>query len=119
MESKLPLPLPGVQHGERMALTLLDERSESDPQSLWVSVPVDGNDMSQGYKDITFKEFANAVNDAALWLVQNLPASGDDFQSFAYVGPKDLRYPILAMAAGKVGKVVRCIPELPSLIQCC
>ncbi|APA15169.1 hypothetical protein sscle_14g099390 [Sclerotinia sclerotiorum 1980 UF-70] len=100
------LPIPGVKHGERMALSILDGRPQTDPQSPWVSVPVDEEDISKGYKDITYSQFANAVNHAAHWLVQHLPASQESFEPFAYVGPKDLRYPILAMAAGKVGRVV-------------
>ncbi|KAI9644584.1 hypothetical protein NHQ30_006605 [Ciborinia camelliae] len=106
MANTLPLPLPGIQHGERLSISILDERAQSDPQSPWVSMPIDDGDISKGYKDITYRQFANAVNHAAHWLVQHLPPSTEPFQSFAYVGPKDLRYPILAMAAGKVGKVL-------------
>lgn len=104
------LPLPDVKHGERMAISIVDERARTDPQSPWVSVPVDDQDISKGYKDITYSQFANAVNHAAHWLVQHMPSSQEPFQSFAYAGPKDLRYPILAMAAGKLGKVV-CYPN--------
>lgn len=102
-----PLPIPGVQHGERLAISLVDEHARTIPQSPWVSVPINDHDMSKGYKDITWSQFANAINYAAHWLEHSLPRSEKAFQCFAYVGPKDLRYPILAMAAGKVGKVVR------------
>ncbi|PQE27382.1 AMP-binding enzyme protein [Rutstroemia sp. NJR-2017a WRK4] len=105
MADTLSLPLPGVRHGERLAISVLDERAQLDPQSPWVSMPIDEGDISKGYKDITYSQFANAVNHAAHWLVRHLPPSKKPFQSFAYAGPKDLRYPILAMAAGKVGKV--------------
>ena len=102
------LPLPGTQHGLRLVLTVIDERARSDPQSPWVSIPVDQENISKGYKDITAGQLANAVNYAAHWLSRNIPPSEpeDEFQVFAYVGPKDLRYPILAIAAGKLGKVV-------------
>jgi acyl-CoA synthetase (AMP-forming)/AMP-acid ligase II len=104
------LPLPGAKHGQRLAISILDERAQSDPQSPWVSVPVDDEDLSKGYTDITYRQFANAVNHATHWLAGHLPSSEEPFQCFAYVGPKDLRYPILAMAAGKLGKVVCYIP---------
>ncbi|KAF7865939.1 hypothetical protein EAF04_006103 [Stromatinia cepivora] len=113
MTNTLSLPIPGVKHGERIALSILDERAQTDPQSPWVSIPVDDEDISKGYKDITYGQFSNAVNHAAHWLVQHLPASQETFEPFAYVGPKDLRYPILAMAAGKVGKVGK-VMILPS-----
>ncbi len=100
------IPIPGVKHGERSILTVIDERAKQAPESPWVSIPVDERDLSKGWKDITFAEFANAINHAARWLDENLPPSTEAFQTFAYTGPRDLRYPILAVAAGKLGKVV-------------
>src|SRR4051812_17016334 len=106
MANTAQLPLSGAKPGQRLAISILDERAQSDPQSPWVSVPVDDEDLSKGYTDITYSQFANAVNHATHWLARSLPSSQEPFQCFAYVGPKDLRYPILAMAAGKLGKVV-------------
>jgi hypothetical protein len=100
-------PLPGVQHGQRIMISVLESRARDEPDSPWASVPIDNDDLSKGYRDISFREFNNAVNHAAHWLDQNLPKSSNHFQCFAYAGPKDLRYPVLAAAAGKVQKVVR------------
>jgi hypothetical protein len=99
-------PLPGIQHGNRILVSTIEQRAKNDPDSSWVAAPIDNNDISRGYKEITFAEFNNAVNHAVHWLKQNLPAADEPFQSFAYAGPKDLRYPILAAAAGKLQKVV-------------
>ncbi|EAW23609.1 putative AMP-binding enzyme [Aspergillus fischeri NRRL 181] len=99
-------PLPGIKHGKRILVSTIEERAKNDPDSSWVSMPIDNNDLSKGYKEITFAEFNNAVNHAVHWLRQNLPESDEPFQSFAYAGPKDLRYPILAAAAGKLQKVM-------------
>ena len=107
MDTKLSLPLPGVQHGQRILLSVIDDRARTEPNSTWVSMPVDDQDLARGYKSITYGQFSNAVNHAAHWLVEHLPFAEDPFQPFAYAGPKDLRYPILAVAAGKVGRVVR------------
>ena len=102
-------PLPHVRHGQRIVLSVIEERAESDSLSSWTSIPIDDQDLAKGYRDITYGQFENAVNHAAHWLKSQLPHSSDLFQSFAYAGPKDLRYPILAVAAGKLGKVV-CAP---------
>ncbi|PKX89842.1 putative AMP-binding enzyme [Aspergillus novofumigatus IBT 16806] len=99
-------PLPGIKHGKRILVATIEERAKNDPDSSWVSMPIDNNDLSKGYKEITFAEFNNAVNHAAHWLRQNLPESDEPFQSFAYAGPKDLRYAIFAAAAGKLQKVM-------------
>ena len=55
-----------------------------------------------GYKDLSFWQLNNAANRAAYRLKTHLPESSERFQCFAYSGPKDLRYPLLAVAAGKL-----------------
>ena len=100
------LPIPGIGHGARNILNVIDERADRDPQSPWVAVPIDETDLSKGYKDIDFGAFANAVNHATHWMRKHLPESNEKFDTFAYAGPRDLRYPILAAAAGKLEKVV-------------
>lgn len=102
-------PLPGVQHGNRFVPSVIDELAHTEPSCPWISLPVDDSDLSKGYREVTYGQFANYINHAARWLESNLPSSGEPFQPFAYAGPKDLRYPILAVAAGKIGKVV-CTP---------
>ena len=99
-------PLPGVQHGQRIMLSVIEHRAETEPDSPWVSLPIDDADLSQGYREITFGQFNNAVNHAVYWLRNNLPNSLEPFRCFAYTGPKDLRYPVLAAAAGKIQEVV-------------
>ncbi|GIK02017.1 putative NRPS-like protein biosynthetic cluster [Aspergillus viridinutans] len=111
-------PLPGIKHGNRILVATIEQRAKNDPDSSWVSAPIDNNDLSRGYKEITFAEFNNAVDHAVHWLKQNLPAADEPFQSFAYAGPKDLRYPILAAAAGKLQKVmVLPSPLIPPVAQ--
>ena len=112
------LPIPNVRHGTRNIISVIDEITQQEPNSTWVSLPIDEGDLSQGYKDITYGQFSNAVNHAAQWLREALPPSSEPFQSFAYAGPKDLRYPILAVAAGKMGKVVSSIAVFSTLQAC-
>ncbi|OJD25562.1 hypothetical protein ACJ73_03066 [Blastomyces percursus] len=100
-------PLPGVVHGNRIIATIIETRAKAGANTEpWVSVPVDDNDISAGYRDITFQQLNNAANHAAHWLSQALPTTSEPFQHFAYAGPKDLRYPCLAVAAAKLQKVM-------------
>ncbi|RDH31614.1 AMP-binding enzyme [Aspergillus welwitschiae] len=101
-----PFPLPGVQHGQRILTSVIEARAKADNTPPWVSVPINDQDLSQGFRDISFKELNNAANHAAHWLKQNLPPTSEPFQCFAYAGPKDLRYQILAVAAAKVQRVM-------------
>lgn len=100
------LPLPGVKHGKRILVSTIESRAQNNPDRPWVSMPVNEQDLSQGYKDISFWQLNNYANHAAGWLNDNLPQTSEPFQCFAYAGPKDLRYAILAVAAAKLQKVV-------------
>ena len=98
-------PLPGIEHGKRILTAVIEQRAKDGASEPWLSVPVDETNLSIGYKDLTFWQLNNASNRAAHWLSENLP-TGEPFQCLAYAGPKDLRYPILAVAAAKAQKVV-------------
>ena len=49
-------------------ISALDRRAELEPESIWVSIPKDNNDLSKGFRDINYREFANAVEYASTWL---------------------------------------------------
>jgi hypothetical protein len=99
-------PLAGVDHGKRILVSVIESRARNVSSKPWVSLPVNEQDLSQGYKDVSFWQLNNYANHAAEWLRKNLPQTLGTFQCFAYAGPKDLRYPILAVAAAKLQKVV-------------
>lgn len=60
---------------------------------------------------ISYGELANIVNGLAMWLVKELgPAEqGLENNVLTYVGPNDVRYSALVLAAIKAGYVVRII----------
>lgn len=92
-------------YGQRLLARVIDDHATKQPDRAWAAVPR-SSDLSQGFVDITFKQFANAINRAAFWLEGRLGASDGSFAAFAYAGDKDLRYSIMAVAAVKVGRKV-------------
>lgn len=56
------------QKGQRLIANVIDFYASNDPTRVWATTPVDDEDLSKGYKDITYKEFANAINHASWWL---------------------------------------------------
>lgn len=92
--------------GSRLVISRIDEIAQEQPTRIWGEVPIDDGDLSKGFRDITFHDFASGINTAALWLENNLPPTASTFETIAYTGPKDVRYPILAVAAAKIGKKV-------------
>jgi hypothetical protein len=99
-------PLSGVTHGKRILVSVVENKASHDIGKPWVSVPVNDQNLSEGFKDVSFRQLNNYANHAAQWLHENLPRTSQPFQCLAYAGPKDLRYPILALAAAKLQKVV-------------
>jgi hypothetical protein len=106
MEGSKTSVFPAAEMGKEITVTAVERRANDDSGNAWTSVPVNDQDLSQGYKDISFRQLNNYINHAVHWLSENLPQSSEPFQCFAYAGPKDLRYPILTLAAAKLQKVV-------------
>ena len=94
---------PSPQCGQRLPPVLLDEIAAEDPGRVLYSI-AKTNKMQDGFQDINYKTVANAVNRCAHWLKKTL--GSDRSRVFCYLGPLDLRYIILVMAAPKAGHTV-------------
>ena len=82
--------------------TLVDTIALKDPQALWCEFPYSPSNYEDGYRRITYKELSNAVNGTAYWL-ENTLGRGHNFETLAYIGPNDPRYPIFVLGAVKAG----------------
>jgi acyl-coenzyme A synthetase/AMP-(fatty) acid ligase len=103
------------EYGTRLLPTLIDEIAESTPTRIYASIPKIDTDLSQGFKHITYAEFAQAINACSWWLDETLGKAADGtFPTFAYFGPRDLGYCIVVVAAAKVGRKVLLASHLAS-----
>ncbi|CAG8019901.1 unnamed protein product [Penicillium nalgiovense] len=75
---------------QRTPLRILDATAEKHPNQLYCVHPV-SSDISQGWRDVTFADLANAINRMVLWIQKNV-ASSDAPQTLAYMGANDIRY---------------------------
>ena len=80
----------------------IDQIAKTEPRATFLSVPSD-----DGYKAITFRQYANAIDGTAYWLEKHL-GKGDKSRSLAWFGAggSDVRYAILLLAAVKAGYYV-------------
>lgn len=92
-------------YGQRLLARVIDDYAANQPDRVWAAIPR-SNDLTQGFRHITFRQFAQAIDRAAFWLEDHLGASDGSFETFAYAGDKDLRYSIIAVAAVKIGRKV-------------
>lgn len=91
--------------GPRLLPTLIDERALSFPEDTFVAIPT-SVDLKDGYRDISYGAFSTAVNQCASWLERSF-GLGQEHETVGYIGPSDLLYPIIAIAAVKTGYKVK------------
>ena len=105
-----PIFEPPVDCGRRLIPKLIDDIAYSDPQRPFVSVPRSSN-VQEGYEDISYSAFAKAVDRCSWWIQKEL---GRDVKSktLFYIGPLDLRYLIVLLAAAKTGHIVNLLSRL-------
>jgi hypothetical protein len=97
-----------AQTGRQLIYQIIDQRARDNHPRPYAAIPRTAI-LSDGFQDISWKVFANAINRCAVWMEERLGVSTTT-QAVAYLGPLDLRYQILAVAAGKTGHAVREIP---------
>jgi thioester reductase-like protein/acyl-CoA synthetase (AMP-forming)/AMP-acid ligase II len=90
-----------IPYGKRVLPSLIDQIAKEDPNRLYISYPT-GQDFSAPVRDVTFADFARAIDRAAGWIEEKL-GKGENFQTIAWIGPQDIRYYFIALGAIKVG----------------
>lgn len=89
-------------HGRRLMTSIIDDRACSNPKKTFMSIPA-GDKVTDGQRDISYGEFARAINRCAWWIVDTL-GKGVDFPSIAtYMYPMDFRHVILTFGSIKAG----------------
>ncbi|GAP86953.1 putative nonribosomal peptide synthetase [Rosellinia necatrix] len=90
-------------YGRRLLPHVVDHIARTDPQRECFSIPRT-SDPKDGWKIVTFKQYANAINHVARRITElSGPAQAGTFPTIAYVGPNDARYVVLTLAAVKAG----------------
>lgn len=93
-----------VSYGRRLLNNVVDARAAAGHERPYASIPLSSSPRD-GFRDISYGAFANAINRCANWLEQSFGTSNGE-ETIVYMGPSDLRYHVLALAAVKTGYVV-------------
>jgi acyl-CoA synthetase (AMP-forming)/AMP-acid ligase II len=83
---------------------ILDELARANSGRVFVSIAESAEATS--FLDVTYGQFANAVNKIA-GVLDHQFGQGSSFPTIAYIGLPDIRYFMLLIAAIKVGHIVR------------
>ncbi|KIL84125.1 hypothetical protein FAVG1_12702 [Fusarium avenaceum] len=107
MSDEKLLSAPATQYGRRLIPQLISERAEREPSKVFASIPI-SNKPEFGFTDVSYATMAKAVDRASWWLYEIMARSRSQ-EVLAYMGPNDLRYPILVVAAMKCGYTVKIV----------
>ncbi|OLN95479.1 Iterative polyketide synthase CazM 7 [Colletotrichum chlorophyti] len=89
--------------GCRLIPHVIDDVALKHPDKECFQIPR-SNNPEDGWRIITFQDYAKAIDRAAHKIVDEYGrASSDDIPTIAYIGPNDARYVVLLVAAIKAG----------------
>ncbi|KAI4277762.1 MAG: hypothetical protein LQ337_001520 [Flavoplaca oasis] len=91
-----------VHRNKQLLNNIVDGTARTRPSAIYAEVPRSFHSYESGYRKITYRALANAVNGVAWWLQQEL-GQGQDHQTLAYLGPNDLAYVMIILGAVKAG----------------
>lgn len=103
------------QYGKRLIPQIVDELANTDPTRIYASFPRSTN-VSDGFRDVTFRELAQAADAASWWLERKIGRS-DSSETLAYMGLSDIRYTVVFLAAVKCGFKVSLHISLSQAVQ--
>lgn len=101
-------PVPGTAcgpYGERLVVHVVDELARRTPERIWATISRSPYHLDDGFRDITMRQLANAVNCAA-WKIDAHFGRSKTFDVIAFLGVSDVRYAIHTFAAIKTGRQV-------------
>ncbi|KAF5870715.1 putative nrps-like enzyme protein [Botrytis fragariae] len=96
-ESGAPLP-----QAKTLLVHIVDHMAKTKPQALYAEFPISSVTYDEGFRKVTYKDFANAINGIAWCLHDNLGV-GRELETLAYIGPNNFIYPSLILGATKAG----------------
>jgi acyl-coenzyme A synthetase/AMP-(fatty) acid ligase len=94
-----------VKWRDELTPNIVDQLAKAKPDGAYALYPKSPVTYEEGYRTITYKDFANAINGLAWWLKETLGPATDD-NVVAYLGPNDIRYNALMLGANKAGYLV-------------
>ncbi|KAI0119342.1 acetyl-CoA synthetase-like protein [Daldinia grandis] len=92
------------QEDPKLLPEVIDEIAATEPESLYGKYPADPSNYDAGFKNVTYRQLANAINGVAQWLESEI-GRGDPERTptVAYIGPNDFRYVFAFVGAIKAG----------------
>lgn len=90
-----------MEYGKRLLPQVVDHYARLEPTRVYASVPRSAVDLADGFQDVTMAKLASIVNSLSWWLEGTVGVGS--LNAIAYIGPADIRYAAMFLAAVKCG----------------
>ncbi len=78
-------------YGRRLLPAVVDDLAQESPDHILYAFPKAGT-LDQGFRDVSARQFANAVNRTARWLEMTMGRRSTSFETIAYIGPREFSF---------------------------
>ncbi|KAJ5673778.1 hypothetical protein N7462_009217 [Penicillium macrosclerotiorum] len=103
--------------GQRLLPHIIDYYAHHEPDRVFAAVAT-SESVATSFQDVPMKTLATAIDHMAWWLDRSLKKSSKKRRTLAYVGPVDLRYTIVLLAAIKSGwRTMFVSPQNPAILN--
>lgn len=95
--------VPSVRYRQKQLLpNIIDGMAKTRPEAIYAETPHSNVSYESGYRQITYRHLANAINGVA-WFLDEQLGPGRLHETLAYIGPNDLAYIMILLGAVKAG----------------
>lgn len=77
-----------IEYGKRLIPQILDDLASTEPDRILYSI-AKSSDISQGFQQVSARNFARAVDKTA-WLLRKQIGESKTLQSVGYIGPRKI-----------------------------
>jgi acyl-coenzyme A synthetase/AMP-(fatty) acid ligase len=93
---------------KRLLATTVDDHAKYNSSNVFAVIP-QGSEVSHGFRSLTMKDLAQAVNGMCWWIEETI-GKPQSPEVLAYMGSNDVRYFVFMLACQKTGYQVRARP---------
>ncbi|KAJ5309183.1 hypothetical protein N7508_004562 [Penicillium antarcticum] len=86
---------------KRLLAIAVDDHAKHNPSNIFAVIP-QGSELSHGFRSLTMKDLAHAVN-GMCWWIEGTIGLAQSPETLAYMGSNDVRYFVFMLACQKTG----------------
>ena len=99
-----------IHRNKQLLSNIVDGMAKTRLWAIYAEIPQSSDSYKNGYRKVTYRALANAINGVA-WSLKEMLGASRDHQTLAYIGTNDLGYVMMVLGAVKAGYKVSALLE--------